>query len=117
MAFSLVYPWLESRRLLEIYKHLADFVRIFNIFYSLMTNDEVPRSEFSVPGILFQQEIDLELYMKRMVLHPHLTGLQSLAIKTMPKAVEALKDAQLQGNTEHTRRGLHPVATVREVST
>ena len=74
-----------------------------------MANDEVPGSGLSVPCILFQQEIDLELYMERMVMHQDLTGLQSLAVaETAPNAVvvsfllatEALKDAQLQGNTK-----------------
>ena len=123
VAFSLVYPWLEAHGLLEACKPLADFVRIFNRFYSSMMNDGVFGSGLSLPGILFQQEIDQELYKEWMVLHWDLTGLQSLTTKTMPNAfvasltsaVEALKDAQLQGNADNTRQGLHPVATLREV--
>ena len=104
VAFSWVYPWLEAHGLLETCKPLADFMRTSNAF----TNNEVPGSGVALPGMLFKQDIDLELYMDRMALHQDLTGLQALPIETPPNmmvapltlAVEPLKDAELQDNNK-----------------
>ena len=57
----LVYPWLEPQGLLEACKPLADFVRVFNIKYSMLTGNAMPETGLSAPGTLFQREVDLEL--------------------------------------------------------
>ena len=67
-TFSLVYPWLESQGLLEACKLLADFVRVSNTKHSTLTGD-VPGTGLSASGSLYQPEVDLELYMERMMLH------------------------------------------------
>ena len=73
-TFSLLYPWLESQGLLEACKPLADFVRVSNTKHSTLTGD-MPGTNLSAPGSLYHPEVDLELYMERMVLHRDLTGL------------------------------------------
>ena len=74
-TFSLVYPWLESQGLLKACKPLADFVRVFNTKHSMLIGNEMSGTGLLAPGTLFQPEVDLELYMERMVLHLDLTGL------------------------------------------
>ena len=100
-AFTLVYPWLESQGLVEAYKPLADFVCVSNTKHSTLTGNEMPGTGHFAPGTLFQPNLDLELFMERMVLHHNLTGLKSPRTKTTPNqvvatltsAVEALKES------------------------
>ena len=68
-TFKLVYPWLESQGLLEACKPLVDFVCVSNTKHATLTGNEIPGTGLSAPGTLFQPEVDLELYMERMVLH------------------------------------------------
>ena len=58
-AFSLVYPWLEAHGLLKTCKPLAAFLRLSNIFYSFLATNNAPESGLDIPGLLFQQGIDL----------------------------------------------------------
>ena len=86
-AFTLIYPWLYSQGLLEACKLLADFVRVSNTKHATLIGNEMPGTGLSAPSRLFQPEVDLELYMERMVLHRNLTGLKSSRIKTTPNHV------------------------------
>ena len=80
----------------------------------------MPGTGLSAPGTLFQPEVDLELYMERMVLHRDLTGLKSSGVETAPNhavatlvsAVEALKESHLQGTQEVAQ--VQPISTGRE---
>ena len=122
VAFSLVYLWLKSQELLEACKPLAIVITIFNTYYKSNVGNDVPGSGLSVPGKLFQQEIDLELYMEQMVLHWDLTGLQSLTAKMTPNAVvasltltiEVLKDSQLHGKNGNARQETYLTMMVQE---
>ena len=80
-AFTLVYPCLESQGFLEACKSLADFVRVSNTKHSTLTGNEMPRIGLLALGMLFQPEVDLELYMERMVLHRDLAGLKKSGVK------------------------------------
>ena len=102
-AFTLVYPWLESQGLVEAYKPLADFVCVSNTKHSTLTGNEMPGTGLAAPDALFQPEVDLELYIERMLLHCNLTGLKSPVAETTPNqlvatlssTVEALKKSHL----------------------
>ena len=106
-TFLLVYPWLELQGLLETCKPLADFVRVSNTKHSTLTGD-MPSTGLSAPGSLYHPEVDLELYMERIVLHRDLTGLNTLVmdhtpdhvVATLALAVEALKESHLQSSRE-----------------
>ena len=65
----LVYPWLEPQGLLEACKPLADFVRVSNTKHSTLIGNEMPGTGLLGPGSFDQPEVDLELYMERMVSH------------------------------------------------
>ena len=87
----------------------------------MLTGNKVRGTGLSAPGALYQPEVDLELYMERMVLHRDLTN-QGLKVSgvdhtsnnvvvTLTSAVETLKETHLQGTREAVRT---PVTTVRE---
>jgi len=117
-TFSLVYSWLEAQGLLDTCKPLADFVRVSNTRHATLTGD-MPGTGLSAPGSLYQPEVDLELYMERMVLHRDLTGLNAPVtehapnhvVATLASAVEALKESHLQGSRDIARA---PVTSVRD---
>ena len=98
---------------------MADFVRVSNTKHSTLTRREMPGTDLLAPGVLYQPEVDLELYMKQMVLHRNLTGLNvsgvdhtsNHVVATLALAVEALKESHLQGTQETARK---PVTTVRK---
>ena len=78
----------------------------------------MPGTGLSAPGPLYQPEVDLELYIERIVLHRDLTGLivelnhtSNHIVATLVLAVEALKEFHLQGSRETVRT---PVITVRD---
>ena len=116
-TFLLVYPWLESQGLLEACKPLVDFVCVSNTKHATHTG-EMPGTGLSATGSLYHPEVDLELYMERMVLHRDITGLKMLGgdhtpnyvVATLASAVEDLKESHLQ--TRETVRA--PITTVRD---
>ena len=107
-TFFLVYPSLKSQGLLEACKPLVDFVRVSNSKHSTLAGREMPGTDLSAPGALYQPEVELKLYMERMVLHRDLTGLKvsgadrtsNHVVVTLVLAVEALKESHLQGTRE-----------------
>ena len=64
---------------------------------------EIPGTGLSAPGSLYHPEVDLELYMERMVLHRDSTGLKmpggdhtlNHVVATLASVVEALKESHL----------------------
>ena len=72
-----MYPWLASQGLLKACKPIADFLRVSNTNHTALVGNEMSGSGLPAPGMLFYTNMDLELYMERMVLYYDLTGLNS----------------------------------------